>query len=250
MRKIICFAISAIFLAASTAAFGADFWEKKDYKEWKAKECSKMLTDSPWAQDFTEMDSQLQESARTSDDGQQFYVKYQARFDSALPIRQAQVRQMQLLQNYESLGSEQKKQMDQSAEAFLAKQFPDAIIVFVTYGTNSQTANMNLSRYWQSQTTDLLKNKVFLRNSKGDRVDLAQFQTYQGELDFHFIFPRQTSDGKPLVDPADKNLMLEFSYPSVAIPGTRRTIPDDGREGSAFLEFKPQKMVFKGELAY
>jgi hypothetical protein len=251
MRKVICFAVSVIFLSVSSVTFGADFWEKKEYKKWNKRECSKMLTDSPWARDFTQMDSQLQSSTRTSDDGQQFYVKYQAQFASALPIRQAQVRQMQLLQNYDSLESEQKKQMDQSAEAFLAKQFPDAVIVFVTYGTNSQTANMNLARYWQAQTTDLLKNKVFLRNAKGDRVDLVQFMAYQGaEQAFQFIFPRQTEDGEPLVKPDDKNLMLEFSYPPVAIPGTRRTIPDDGREGSAFLEFKPQKMVLDGNLTY
>jgi hypothetical protein len=210
-----------------------------------------MLTDSPWAQDFTQMDSQLQDSARTSDDGQQFYVKYQAQFASALPIRQAQVRQMMIAQDYESLKPEQKKQLDQSAADFLSKQFPDAVIVFVTYGTNSQTANLNLARHWQAQTTDLLKNKVFLRNSKGDRVDLAAFQAYQGgERAFQFIFPRQTEAGEPLVGPEDKNLMLEFPYPVVTIPGTRRTIPESGVEGSGFLEFKPQKMIFKGELTY
>ena len=57
MRKILYFALSAIFLAASSAAFGADFWENKPYDKWSQKECSKLLEDSPWAQDFTLMDS-------------------------------------------------------------------------------------------------------------------------------------------------------------------------------------------------
>jgi hypothetical protein len=247
MRKVLCFAVSVIFLSVSSLTFGADFWEKKEYKKWSKKECSKMLTNSPWAKDLTQMYSKQQLSTKTSDDGQQFNYKYQIQFASALPIRQAQVRQMQLLQNYDSLDSEQKKQMDQQAEAFLAKQFPDAVIVFVTYETNSQTKALELDRYWQAQTTDLLKNKVFLRNSKGDRVDLAAFQAYQGERAFQFIFPRQTAEGEPLVKPDDKNFMLEFTYPVLTVPGTFNEQLGDGR---GFLEFKPQKMVLKGELTY
>jgi len=78
---------------------------------------------------------------------------------------------------------------------------------------------MELARHWQSQSTDLLKNNVFLRNSRGEQVPLAQFNPPQGaERSFQFIFPRQIN-GKPFVDPEDKSLQLEFAYPVVAIPG-------------------------------
>ena len=89
MRRIFCFAVSILFLAAALTAFGADFWEKKEFNKWSQKDCSKMLTNSPWAKDVTIMDSGLQRSTRTSDDGQQLYVKYQVQFRSALPVRQA-----------------------------------------------------------------------------------------------------------------------------------------------------------------
>ncbi len=238
MRKILCFAVSAILLAST--AFGADFWEKKKYDKWSAKECSKMLTDSPWAKEYTDQELGIQTRALgASDDGRQLYVKYQAQFRSALPIRQAQVRQMQLLQNYDKLESEQKAQFDQSANAFLSANFADAIVVFMTYDTNSQNSARNLDRYWEAQTTDLLKNQVFLRNSRGDRVDLVQFSMAQGERSFQFIFPRQVN-GEPLINAEDKSLMLEFTPPSSGGVGGSR----------AFLEFKPQKMVFEGNLAY
>lgn len=249
MRKITCFAVAVIFLAASATAFGKDFWKEKKYEKWSQRECNKMLTDSPWAQDFTLIDTGLERSARTSDDGRQLYIKYQMQFASALPIRQAQVRQMQIVQNYDKLEPEQRQQADQNANRFLSAKFPDAVIVFVTYETNNSTIGMDLDRHWQAQTTDLLRNKVFLRNSRGDRVDLAQFTSYQGsgERAFQFIFPRQTEDGKELVDPEDKNLMLEFTYPVISVPGA---FGDRLGNGEGFMEFKPEKMVLNGELTY
>ena len=240
MRKILCFAVPVILIVACSVAFAADFWENKEYKKWSLKECQKMLTDSPWSKDLTLQELGLQRSAKASDDGRQFYIKYQVQFASALPIRQAQVRQSMIAQNYDEFDADLKKQADQNAEAFLSKQFPDAIIVFVTYETNSQNQNMNLVRHWQSQTTELLKNDVFLRNSRGDRVDIAAFQAYQGEPAFQFIFPRQTADGEDLVKPDDKNLMLEFTPPSIG-----------GLEGGrGFLEFKPKDMLLDGKLTY
>ena len=192
------------------------------------------------------MDSGLQQSAQASDDGRQFQIKYQMQFRSALPVRQALVRQMQIAQKYDSLGPEQKQQFDKGAKAFLDANFSDAVVVYVTYETNSQAKAMELARHWQSQSTDLLKNNVFLRNSRGEQVPLAQFNPPQGsERSFQFIFPRQVN-GKPLASPEDKSLMLEFTYPVVDIPGGYGKLGD----GRGFMEFKPKKMVFQGELVY
>ena len=138
MRKILYFALSAIFLAAGSAAFGADFWENKQYDKWSQKECNKLLTDSPWVEDFTLIAEGIQQSTSASDDGQQFSIKYQIQFRSALPVRQALVRQMQIAQKYDTLGPEQKQQFDQSAKSFLSADFSDAVIVYVTYKSNSQ----------------------------------------------------------------------------------------------------------------
>lgn len=240
MKKILSIAVPVILLAVSLAAFGADFWEEKEYTKWSQKECQKMLTDSPWSKDLTLQQLGLQRSAKSSDDGRQFYIKYQVQLFSSLPIRQAQVRQSMIAQGYDDLDDETKKQADQQAEAHLSQKYTDAVIVLVSYETNSQTQNMELTRHWQSQTAELLKNNVFLRNSRGDRVDILQYRYYEGEPLFHFVFPRQTADGEELAKPDDKNLMLEFTPPSIGGLGG----------GRGFLEFKPEKMVYKGELTY
>lgn len=246
MKKLLGFAVSAIFLAASLSAFGADFWEKKEYTKWSARECAKMLTNSPWAQDYSLQPKNFGASTKASEDGQQFQIVYQIQFSSALPIRQAQVRQGQIVQNYDKLTPEQKQQFDKNASAFLSRKY-DAVILSVSYSTNNQSVDRELARYWQAQTADLLKNYVFLRNSNGDRVDIVQYSVSQaGERSFLLIFPRQKSDGTPLIGPEDKSLQLQFKYPATGNNRENTRI----EEGTAYMEFKPQKMVYKGEVAF
>jgi hypothetical protein len=246
MRRILCFAVSAIFLAASSAAFGADFWETKKYDKWSQKECTKLLESSPWAQDLTQISSTIQQSTSASDDGKQFYYKYQVQLRSALPIRQALVRQMQLAQKYDTLQPEQQKQFDESAKAFLASDVSDKVIVYVTYEINSQNKAMEMARYWQAQTTDLIRNNVFLRSSSGDKIYLSQYVPPQGaDRSFQFIFSRKIND-KLLLSPEDKSLVLEFSYPPITPPGGNSALGD----GRGFMEFKPKKMIFEGNLTY
>jgi hypothetical protein len=246
MKKNLCFAVSVIFLAASSAAFGKDFWENKQYEKWSSKECNKMLSDSPWARDYTLQKSDVFSAARETNNSQPLYVKYLVQIRSALPVRQAMVRQMQIAQNYDKLAPEQQQKFDQSAKSFLSTNFTDAVILFVTYETNSPSNDRELARYWQSRTMDLLKNYVFLRNSRGDQAPLAQFSASQGaERSFQLIFPRQIN-GQPFIGPEDKSFQLEFTYPALGSQSEGTKF----EEGTAYIEFKPKNMVFEGNLTY
>lgn len=51
MKKFILPAL--LFLLGSAGIRAADFWEKKEYKQWKPKDVHKMLTKSPWAQNVS-----------------------------------------------------------------------------------------------------------------------------------------------------------------------------------------------------
>lgn len=234
--------LAILFLVSVSTSLGADFWEKKNYKEWSQKECTKLLEDSPWSKQFTLTRVTVMDDStdRTSSDSQQPYIKYQVQFRSAMPVRQAIVRQMQLAQKYDSLAPEQKQQFDKSAEQFLAANMENAVVVYVTYATNSQPNDLELARYWQSQTTEVLKNYVYLTPGKGNKVYLGQYVVSQGgQRDFQFVFPRQV-DGKPILNPTDKSLKLEFTLPVVGRMG----------DGRAFMEFKVEKMIFEGNIAY
>jgi hypothetical protein len=240
IKKLPVFLLPVLFLAVVPAILGKDFWEKKEYKEWSEKDCRKMLQNSPWSKDYTLQDVQIMSNDRTRSNEQQPFVKYQVQLRSALPVRQAMVRMMAIAQKYDDLAPEQKQQFDKSAESFLAQDLSQAVVVYVTYATNSQPIDLELARHWQSQTVDLLKNEVFLRGSKGDQVPLAQFAAAQGgERAFQFIFPRQVN-GQEILSPNDKELKLEFPYPRAGSIAA----------GKAFLEFKTKKMQIDGKLMY
>lgn len=237
MKKMFCLLLPFLVLASISAA---DFWEKKEYKEWTQKECTKVLEDSPWAKPLTLTSVQVMEnqSNRTSTDGSQPYVKYQVQFRSALPIRQATVRQNQILSKYDTLPPEQKQAFDKQADSLLNAFPEDMVVVLVRYETNDRNRDQELARWWQSKSTELLKNQVYLSGNK-TKVPIGQFVAGQGaDRWFQFIFPKEV-DGNPVITPQDKSIKLEFAYPPMGMGS-----------GQAFQEFKIEKMIFNGNIAF
>jgi hypothetical protein len=242
MKKIFCFASAILILTGVFAAPGGEFWEKKPYKEWNQKECAKLLEDSPWSRalKLTTVGIMDNYTNKTSSDGQQPTTKYQVLFYSAKPIRQATVRMAQINQKYDSLSPEQKQEMDKRSDAFLSADLSNVVVITVSYDINDRNNALELARHWQSQTTDTLKNVVYLSNTKGDKVPVARYTADQGAgRSFQFMFPREVN-GKPLLSPQDKSVKLEFTYPVIGGMG----------DGKAFMEFKAEKMIFEGNIAY
>jgi hypothetical protein len=255
------FFISALFFMGLSVLLAADFWETKDYSQWSDKECAKLLQESPWAMKYeliregnvTPTEGSGAKSGPASlgsseGSGGQSYVKYFFRLQSALPIRMAQVRQMQIANKYDSLPAEQKQAFDKSAESFLAADYGDKIVLNVNYSTNVQSLDLELSRYWQSKTTAVFNNSVFLIPGKGEKIKLMDFKVAPGaQREFQLIFSRE-SNGVPILSDQDKSLTVEFMYPVVDF--SRNTVGGSMGEGRGLVEFKVKKMMIKGCLVY
>ena len=237
MRRMLVFFLPILFLV-SIPAFPEDkFWEKKDYRQWSRQECQKLLKDSPWAKTFMI---------------RQIGYGYDVQLRSALPIRQATVRQMQIAENYESLSPERRSEFDKRAEGLLSPDlFTDTIIVHVRFNP----LDYRQRDYWQTRTTDLLKNDVFLNPSKSGRIPLLQYKVSQAAgvlpeaVEFQFIFPRQYK-GRSLLSAQDEFLRLEFNCPfkssDFGLPRTSIQTDVD----SVLIEFKTNKMRINGEVMY
>src|SRR2546423_1892922 len=74
--------------------YGQKVWDKKSYKEWTMSEVEQILNDSPWAQ------TQIEDVHITYEMPANSYVAI-IRLRSAVPIRQALLRQKQLQMNYD-----------------------------------------------------------------------------------------------------------------------------------------------------
>ena len=254
----------ALLLVTSALGQGGEFWQRKDYRQWSQTECQRLLENSPWAKthSLTQVVIESLQSPRspviTSDPAapdpsvgpvtsstadrareQRPEIKYSVQFRSALPVRQAMVRLMQIAQKYDQMQPEQKLTIDQNAEQFLAKSFPDTAVVFVSFTSNVREYQLELSRHWQAQTTETLKNLVFLIGSNGERIPLVSYVWAGNGRDFQLVFPRTYKD-HPAAGPRDKAIQVEFIHPRIR----------QQKESRVLLEFKLEKMMMQGELVF
>jgi hypothetical protein len=268
MRRLL---LSLIVFAFAVPTW-AQVWDKKPMAEWSSGESRKVLEESPWAEKWTTVEPVIQQTGRTSDGFDRDSTKemwYLAQFWSALPVRQAQVRSMQIDMKYNQKNAEEKALFDANAKQFIETPFTDAIVLRVTYGSNVAEYDRKMRAFWTGQTLALQKNLIVLV-SDGKRVPLSGFQGGQRPNEFYLFFPREF-EGKRLID-ANSKTGLEFYHPDVAnqsgsaaritqTTASSAPISNTGQTTSAqltpgrdsvrvWVQFKPNKMLYQGQLNY
>ena len=252
MFRLRLFAITAFALLALPRAAAQDFWQAKPFPTWSKAESEKMLRDSPWAQHITLSQVIMAgfstgQQSRNSGVGagspgvgnpaavseaqhsELPHLTYIAQLRSALPVRQAVVRQRQLAEGYDAKPPQQRAALDAKTDAYLAKP-QDDIVVYVAYESNlGNYANLE-ARYWKQQTYDLLKNKVFLTIG-GARLAPVGYAATDGAFQFNFERPAEVLHAG--------SVTLEFTHPPVGALATE----------TVRIEFKLNKMLVNGEPA-
>lgn len=232
--RAVLFAIAAIPFLGLSVALG-QVWVKKEYKNWSSKDCEKILTNSPWAKN----QSIYKRGLESDGEGGQGYTKFIVQLHSALPIRQASVRQQQLAVKYDKLPPEEKQKFDQQAASYLNADYSQKVYVKVYYETNVSAAIMDMERSWRTKTIANFQNSAFLMGSKGVRVSADGYSASPKESYIIFTFPR-VRDGQPLLSEEDKSLILQFEYTPIQGMG----------DGRAQFEFKVKDMIYNGVIGY
>jgi len=256
--------LSIILLTGASLYAGDSFWPKKDYHQWSMKECQLLLSRSPWSQpegivevvidpirqgdappprrsganpgvsQSTTITPDETSSGRASNN----QINYVVQFRSAPPIRKAVVRTALINVKVDEQPPDKKKAYQDQAEEFVSAQFPDAVLVHVSYSSNVARYDRELANFWQHQTLDTIRNSFFLIGARG-RVAPVAFEVHPGaEREFEVTFPR-TTDGEPLVGPRDKQISVEFTHPPVG-----------GKESRMLVQFKIQDMIIDGTVIY
>ena len=242
MRKALF--VAAILLVAGSLC-AQPFWQKKKYTSWSKDEAKKMLEDSPWSGSyaFNAMALEILQQSRADSRARetQPWIRYNVQFHSALPIRQAMVRQEQIALKYDQLPPDKKQIFDQDSAKFLGATFADVVRVHVVYSSNIPDIDRDLANYWQTKNPTELQSYIYLITTGGQRVPPLRFAVAKGaDRSFDLIFPRRVVDGKPILDSPDGTLSLEFPHPQISqIPA-----------GRVLVEFKASKMLVDGQLAY
>jgi hypothetical protein len=248
----------AFFLISFASPANAQFWKKKDYHDWSAKDCRKILTNSPWTKNHSYSQMQMPNgmsdtqgaampmggpgggsSSAAVTPGRQSMteIQYTAQFFSALPVREAQVRLNQIKSHYNKMTPAQKKAFDQRAARFLAFPYSKYTVIRVSYTTNVRYWQQSLRTFWKNNTGPIQQSTFLIVDGKA--VRLARFQLApQNQQAFFLFFPRRRGD-QPILSPKNKSVTLQVAGPA--------TMP---QFANIQVEFKVKKMMFDGKVAY
>lgn len=255
MRRI--FFLSAALLLAFNLVTAEEFWQKTDYHRWSKEDCDRLLQKSPWAQRYgfakavmTPVASDDVEAGRAANE----QIHYIIQLRSALPVRQAVVRQALLQAKIDRRTPAEKRSMEEQADKFVSAP-SSAVIVHVIYGSNIPNYHRDLHNYWAQQTLDTVKNTMALIGAQGRIVPIDFQLASGGAAEFEVIFPR-TLNGQPLVTSTDKTLAFEFTHPPIGSFSSggnsraRLNAADPSDSGHVLVQFKVKDMIMDGKVVY
>ncbi len=237
--------IFAILVFAVVATRADEFWTKKEWKQWTAAECSRLLEDSPWAKkvlvDNEVVKSRLPDSPNITDGlnpGQAKYaadddageIRYIIQIISSSPIRRALIRQEQINRQYEKMTDADKKAFDLRMETqFQANA--GAIVVHVKYYADREPLGADLEKWWKSLPPKTVPASLLLIMPSGAKVaPLSYAPDSMGGDEFDLTFPRSA------FEPGAKYFKLQIPIPALG----------DYSAKKAIAEFKLDKMTFEG----
>ena len=195
-------------------------WEKKPYTEWSKSEAVGILMDSPWAQ--LRIEKVYNSENFTS-----------IKLHSALPIRQALVREKQLYLNYHKFTPADKARFDREVKEFLeCSDCQKYYMVTLSARALSPLRHLSIQE---------VKPYVYLANEKGERRALVSFvgpgaETYK----VTFVFERFDYHGKPLITITNKKLYFKIEDKLLE----SKTVPIDG------FTFEVSKLIQNGVVVF
>ena len=173
-------------------------------------------------------------AATEGTDMQEF--SFTARLFSAQPIRDAYVRMLQIMNHYDGLPPDRQHAFDQQLDRFLHADFSQNVVITLSYHCNDPVAQLNLDKWFNSQTTDTLKQNAYLFSPIAGQLELFKYFPQQGGLGAEFVFPRLFK-GEPILQPGAGNLRFQLSHPPLI-------------HQLMYIDFDSKQMTYKNQFSY
>jgi hypothetical protein len=262
MKKVIFAILLTAFLVGASVA-----QKNKPWTEWSKKDAEKILNDSAWGQIQTETNTSEMFWTSTSRAGslgapgtpsntargeqnsvnqnraeegaynQATSIKYNIRFMSAKPIREA-LASMIVLQQGNPETEEQKKKVEKVKrlmQEFVDRDFGNFIVVSVVFEATDGRISGKVMQEFNSATAGVLKNKTYLETKNGTRFFLMEYRPPSEDgLGAKFVFQRVVDD-KPILN---------------ADSGEVRFVSEVGPNVKLNRRFKISDMMYEGKLEY
>jgi hypothetical protein len=239
-------------------------WVAKDWTQWSAADCREVLDNSPWV------------TVVESDSGYLGPILFaKVKLLSALPMRQALLRQIQLDKHYDKMKPQQKQAFDEQHSTDLGSTRNDNFVVEISnYSVwNPNVYDNNDIPYFDRHAEPL--RQAMLRLANHTYVMPAQMKVLKnGQFvnECQFMFPRMVN-GQPVLDPSDSSLGIDLGESLVidkkakqAVqclfdPSTEECLAKDFTSGLIakvgtpnyslpWANFKTSDLMYKGRLEY
>jgi hypothetical protein len=238
---------AACFSLSSMATTKDPPWIAKDWTQWNENDCGFVLDNSPWSRS-TEVPGYSMNGPRVSAaNGTQVQLR------SALPIRQALLRQLQLENHYDKMKPDKKQAFDQT---HLHDLDPiDQVRVYIVNSSfepppvGTVGGDRVLGPAPGTQAALRLADGTLVQPIQTNQVKYESGTSNSFEDQFEYLFPR-TVAGNPLFSSTNSSLRIELGAPLVVDKKTHQVITQEFRDAGRWYQFKIANMMYKGKLEY
>lgn len=189
--------------------------EEESYDKWPLSKAVKILNASAWArhETFTKVVGGVGSGVAGE---KEIYNTFYVRFLSARPIREAFTRIQQIQQEYDSLTEQERRHLDERLRAVLDLDVERWIIVSLGFRSNDPNEESLVRRFFESETTETMRNRAFLSTESLPQVGLAAyFSPVEESVGAKFVFPRHVN-GEDIVGRKTERITFEL----LRAPGT------------------------------
>ncbi len=180
-------------------------WVEKDWTRWTTYDDDEVLNRSPWGRSYFH------------DNGDYSTLSIR-QLRSALPIRQALLRELQLQNHYDKMNPQERQAFDLQHSDDVKETGDDSILFYT--GEEVHPYIPPSGELYPAILPAVESHAIALRLPDGtlimpSRMTILHYDTYK--KDYLFAFPRKT-DGKPVVGPGDQNLTIVEGQEHLAHP--------------------------------
>lgn len=226
--RLLALAITLLLICVSSCTVTAQqaAWVTKNIDQWTTDDIYTILNGSPWVMTKTVrlaiQAGKTNETASTpqtlgnsiaSNSVPAVDFIYTLRLRSALPIRLALMRQLQIDSDYDHLGKEQRSALNVKLMGIY--NCPACADNYVVTVSSKPKELLNADAIFDSLSgakLEDLKKFVYLMNEQGEKRDLVYFTPPKapgGEATF--FFRRFDNQGRPLITPASKEIIFRLA---------------------------------------
>jgi hypothetical protein len=231
---------------ANTAKTKDPPWIAKDWTQWNIDDCNAVLKSSPWG----ERPNSAGESS-TSGPMVSSSAETIVQLRSALPIRQALLRKLQLDESYSRMNPEKKQAFDQAHAHDLDP--PDRILIYIENGASTTLPPAGSGSLISPTSASTARQAALLRSDNDLVLPIAVTMLKKSDEYGNYIqysFPRSLA-GKPVYSANDPRLVIELGAPlslDKKIGNFDQPLPF--QDSRMRIRFKFEDLIYKGKLEY